>query len=238
MGGGTYWLQHQAGSVAVPYDRALTKAALDAGLAVAADGGEKAALAERLEPIVGHSEASGRTRTNVARVWVAPPAHAAGVVRWAVEHREVDPDGVLLHFGALLATTPVAAPVATVAGRHLDRQGVVDPARLATDLAKPLGTDRAATTAIANALETFLALGVLLGTSDRPVGGRLSVPKELAGWFTHVLIVTRRTLAIDVEEWRSAPELALLGRRPSGGVQGYPLLAFHGRGGRTMASER
>lgn len=219
----------------VAFDRALTRAALDVALEVAAAGGTKADLAERLAPVVGEKEASGRTRAHVARVWLAPPAHAAPLIGWAVEHRDLDPGRTVLHHVASLATTPELVPVTVLAAKQAAANGGrIDPARIATVAAKAVGSPRE----VANAMATLRELGLLMGTAEQPMAAWATAPKALAGWCTHALLVIRRSLQVDIEAWRDAPELGLLGKRPTGGVLGYPLLDFRGAGGRTVATER
>jgi hypothetical protein len=222
----------------VGFDRALSKAVLDVGLAVAVDGGDRAALTERLATIVSATESKGRTRAHIVRTWVSPPARAEGFIRWAVEHRDLDPTHALLHFGALLATEPFVVPIAAGVSRQLEHDGAVDPGRLKKELKRALGDDKAATSGIDNVLDTFRSIGLLLGTAERPLWGRVSVPKALGGWLTHALLLARRAQELEVREWRTAPELGVLGRRPTGGAHGYPLLELHQRGPRTVAAER
>ncbi|MBA2279872.1 MAG: hypothetical protein H0W25_01360 [Acidimicrobiia bacterium] len=220
------------------FDRALSKAVLDAGLAVAAEGGDRAALTERLSTIVSKTEAKGRTGAHVARTWVTPAPRATGFIAWAVENRELDPGRALLHFGALLATEPFVVPIAAAASKQVERDGAVDPDRMKRELRRAVGDDDAAAKGIDNVLDTFRSVGLLLGTAERPLWGRLSVPKTLGGWLTHALLLARHASELEIREWRTAPELGVLGRRPTGGAHGYPLLELHQRGGRMVAAER
>ena len=220
------------------FDRALSKAVLDAGLAVAAEGGDRDAL--------NGAVADDGQRDGVQGAYPRPRRpHLGGsagagcrFISWAVENRELDPGHSLLHFGALLATEPFVVPIAVAVSHHVDRDGAVDPERMKRELRRAVGEDKAATTGIDNVLDTFRGIGVLLGTAERPLWGRLSVPKPLGGWLTHALLLARQAQEIEIREWRTARELGVLGRRPTGGAHGYPLLELHQRGPRTVAAER
>jgi hypothetical protein len=206
----------------VGFDRSLTKADLDAAL-----------VAERRDQLPG-----GRVGAHLNRIWLAPPAHAASVVGWARENRALDPTGTFLHFGALLATTPFVVPVAVAAGRQVAKGGGVDPARLVADASKALGDAPSTATGVRNVLATLRNIGLFIGSAERPLGTRPPVPKPLAGWFTHVVLVARRAYEVTDDAWRTAPELGLLGARPTGGVQRYPHFDLHMKDGRTLVRER
>ncbi len=225
------------------FDRALTPVLLDVAMRVASEAGESPSarrlLTVALRDHVSAQEAEGKTKKCLSRVWVQPPDPAREMIRWAIEHQDLDPGHTVLHLGAILATFPFAGVVAGIVGRQLHLEGKVEPRAVRSDARAVLG-DRSTVDIGARKVVTCLRyLGLLEGPNGGPfaIGRRPVVGRDLTGWLTHALMLTRQAEAISTDEPSRALELATLkvdGTRPCS----YPLLELHAESNRTVAVAR
>jgi hypothetical protein len=213
------------------YDRALTRELLDVGLQVASrPPGELTptrSLSKSLLDRVSAQEATGKTKKCLSRIWVAPPLSATTMIRWAVEHQDLDPTRVLLHLGAMIATFPFVGAVCSVIGRSLRLNGEVHPRRVREEVRKQLG-DRSTIDVGARKVTTTLRyLGLLEGPPSGPlvVPTRPAAPSELTGWLAHAVLLTRGV------------ELATVTVKPAG-ARDYRLLEIHTENGRNVMTVR
>lgn len=224
-------------------DRALTPQLLDIALRVATESGPRSdarrLLTLALRDHVSALEATGKTKKCLTRVWVHPPAAAAEMIRWAADHQHYDPDRICLHLGALLATFPFFGVVASLIGRQLHLDGVVEPPRVRAEVMTLLGDRSTIEVGARKAVTTFRYLGLLqAGPDGRLVSGqRPVVPSALTGWMTHALLLTRQSTAVGVDEPSRAFELATI-KVDATKLNGYPLLEAFNEGSRTVAVVR
>jgi len=220
------------------YDRALTRELFDLGLRVASQpagptpSGRR--LADSLRAVVSAQEATGKTKDCLSHVWVVPPAPAAPMIGWAIEHQDLDPERVLLHFGALLATFPFAGAVCSVIGRSLRLDGAVVPIQVRDEVRKLLG-DRSTIDVGARKVATTLRyLGLLDGPPAGPlIATKRSVPAELTAWMAHAVLLTRRATAVSLDDLSNAHELAVLAVKPTA-LRGYLLLEDYTENGHSI----
>lgn len=224
-------------------DRALTPALLDIALRVATEaGGRKDArqlLTIALRDHVSAQEAEGKTKKCLSHVWVHPPEPAREMIHWAIKHQDIAPDRAVLHLGAILATFPFAGAVAAIAGRQLHLDGSVD-SRLVREEARAVLGDRSTIDVGARKVITTLRnLGLLGGSNGHrlSLGSRPVVPRDLAGWMRHSVMLTRQATAVGVESTSRALELATL-TLENVGSGGYALLEIHAEGRRPVAVAR
>jgi len=227
-------------SVGMIYDRALTPDLLDVGLRVATDAaGSRDArqlLTVALRDHVSPQEAEGKTKKDLTRVWVQPPEPARTMIRWAVQHQHLDPHRAVLHFGAILATFPFAGVIASIVGRQLHLEDSVEPQRVRAEACAVLGDRSSIDVGARKVVTTMRYLGLLEagGNKSLRAGRQPAVPRELAPWVMHALLLTRQVGAVGLDEPSRAPELATI-KIENGRPNGYPLLEAHTEGSRTVA---
>jgi len=220
------------------YDRALTRELLDLGMHVASQPQGSLpptrALTEALKDRVSDQESIGKTKKCLSRIWVAPPPSAAAMIGWAVEHQELDPERIILHYGALLATFPFAGVVCSVIGRSLRLDGAVYPRRIREEIRILLG-DRSSIDVGARKVTTTLRyLGLLQGPSAGPLlVAERRVPDGLVGWLAHAVLLTRTFTALRLAELTTAFELAPM-RVENLQTGQYPLVESFTEGGTTV----
>jgi hypothetical protein len=224
-------------------DRALTLRLLDVALRVATESGSRPdarrLLTVALRDHVSALEATGKTKKCLTRVWVHPPAAATEMIHWAVDHQHYDPDRICLHLGALLATFPFFGMVASLIGRQLHLEGVVEPPKVRAEVAALLGERSTIDVGARKVMTTFRYLGLLQAEPDRQLvpGARPVVPSELTGWMTHALLLTRQLSAVGLDEPSRAFEFATV-KVNATKLNGYPLLEAFNEGSRTVAAVR
>lgn len=225
------------------YDRALTPDLLDVGLRVATEAAgspdARRLLTVALRDHVSAQEAEGKTKKALTRIWVQPPEPARDMIAWASHNQDLDPERVVLHFGAMLATFPFVGVVAGIVGRQLRHDNAVEPRRVRSDTRLVLGDRSSVDVGARKVVTTMRYLGLLepAGRNSLRCGSRPKVPAGLDAWITHALLLTRQIGAVGLDELSRAPELATLtvnGGRPNG----YPLLEVHAEGSRTVAVVR
>jgi len=231
------------GPTGMVFDRALTPALLDVALRVATEAGDspnaRRLLTVALRDHVSAQEAEGKTKKCLTHVWVHPPNAARNMIRWAIEHQHLDPSHTVLHLGAILATFPFAGVVADIVGRQLHLEGKVEPLAVRIGARAVLG-DRSTVDIGARKVVTCLRyLGLLEGPNGGPlvIGRRPVVGRDLGGWLTHALLLTRQVEAIGTDELPRALELATLDVRGSR-ASAYPLIELHAESNRTVAVQR
>ncbi len=222
------------------FDRALTPELLDVALRVATTAGaspdSRRLLTVALRDYVNDQEAQGKTKKDLSRIWVRPPAPARAMIAWAIENQHLDPEHTILHLGAILATFPFAGVVAAIAGRQLQLEGQIDARAVRFQTRGTLG-DRSSIDVGARKVVTSLRY---LGLIERSSSGLLvlgrqpAVPDGLQGWITHALLLTRQAEEIGTDEASRAPELATVKVLP-GVTSDYPLLELHTEPGRNVA---
>lgn len=224
-------------------DRALSPALLDTALRVATEADEskdaRRLLTVALRDQVSAQEAEGKTKKCLSRIWVHPPELARPMIKWAVEHQDLDHDRIVLHFVAMLATFPFAGVVASLAGRQLHLEEKVEPREVKAAAKSALGDRSTIEVGARKVLTTMRYLGLLSGPDGGPFvyGRQPVVPAPLAAWVTHALLLTRHVHAVAVDDPARAFEFATLkvGTSPLGE---YPLLEQHTEGNRTVAVVR
>lgn len=231
------------GPTGMVFDRALTPTLLDTALRVATEAGDskdaRRLLTVALRDHVSSQEAEGKTKKCLSRVWVNPPEPARNMIKWAVEHQDLDPDHTVLHFGAMLATFPFAGVVALLAGRQLQFDDAVEPRRVRSAVKSALGDRSTIDVGARKVLTTMRYLGLLEGPNGGPFvfGRQPVVPAALTAWITHALLMTRQASAVGADEPARAFELATL-KVGTGSLDAYPLLEQHTEGSRTVAVVR
>jgi hypothetical protein len=232
-----------SGSLGMVLDRALTFELMDTALRVATEArGRKDArrlLAVALRDLVSDQEAEGKTKKCLTRLWVNPPPATREMIGWVIDHQHLDPDRIVLHLGALLATFPFATSVASLVGRQLHLEGTVDPRRIRSEATTSLGDRSTIEVGARKVVTTLRYLGLLSGPDRGPlVADRQPVvPHALQGWITHALLLGRQLTSIDIDEPGRAFELATVkveGGRPNG----YELLELFSEATRTVAAPR
>jgi hypothetical protein len=218
-------------------DRALTPELLDVAFRVARVSGDRPdarrLLTVALRDHVSAQEAEGKTKKCLTRVWVHPPKSARPMIRWVIDHADLDPDRRVIHYAALLATFPFVGAVTAIIGRSLTLQANV----LSADVrgqARMLFGDRSTIDVGARKVYTTLRyLGLLHNPTDGLLVAtdRVVVPSALAGWVAHALLLTRQLGAIDTRDLSPAPELFAL-KTSGNGFNVYPLLESHTEGDR------
>jgi hypothetical protein len=228
------------GAIGMVFDRAITPELLEVGLRVATESGDthdaRRLLTVALRDFVSAQEAEGKTKKCLSHIWVHPPEPARAMIRWAVDHQDVDPDRTVLHLGAILATFPFAGLVAAISGRQLRLEGKVDPRAVRSEARAVLG-DRSTIDIGARKVVTSLRyLGLLRGPNGGPLGlgNQPVVPAELQSWITHALLLTRQVEAIDTDEPSRALELATVKFEPASRTP-YPLTELHTQSDHTVA---
>jgi len=226
-------------------DRALTPDLLDVAMLVAIDHGSspdaRRLLTIALRDHTSAQEAEGKTKKCLSRIWVAPPAPAEKMVRWALDHLDADPDRRILHLGAMLATFPFAGTVCGVVGRQLHVEGAVDPMAVRTQVCAILGDRSTIDVGARKVVTTLRYLGLLVpdGRRLQASPNRPEASRELIGWLSHALLLTRQIESLAVDEATRAPELAVI--RVPGSPQGdeYSLLETFSEGsGGVLAPSR
>jgi hypothetical protein len=231
----------RTGPSGMVFDRALTPELFDVALRVVTESSgsndSRRLLTVALRDYVSAQEAEGKTKKCLSRIWVSPPESAREMIRWAIDHQDLDPERTVLHLGALLATFPFAGTVTSLVGRQLYLEGAVNPLQVRSETTALLG-DRSTIDVGARKVVTTLRY---LGLLTRPNGGRLllgrqpKVHSSLSGWVTHALLLTRQVDAVGVDGLSRAFELATL-KLDNGWWGGYPLLELHAEGSRTVVT--
>lgn len=227
-------------AVGMVLDRALTPELLDVGLRVATESGDgrdaRRLLTVALRDYVSAQEAEGKTKKCLSRIWVHPPEPARAMIRWAVDHQDMDPDRTVLHLGAIVATFPFAGLVAAIAGRQLRLEGKVEPRVVRSEARTMLGDRSTIDVGARKVVTTLRHLGLLAGANGGPLvlGKQPVVPPDMQRWITHALLLTRQIETIDTDEPSRAFELATLKFEPADRAV-YPLLELHTEGNRTVA---
>lgn len=224
-------------------DRALTRELLDVALRVATESGgstdARRLLTVALRDHVSAQEAEGKTKKCLTRVWVQPPEAAQDMIRWAIDHQDLDPDRTVLHLGAILATFPFAGLVASIVGRQLYLEGRVDSRRVRSEATALLGDRSTIDVGARKVVTTLRYLGLLGGPGRGPLtlSRQPTVHTPLLRWVTHALLLTREVGAVGVDEPSRAFELATL-KLENGRSGDYPLLELHSEGARTVVTPR
>jgi len=224
-------------------DRALTPELLDVALRVATEAGDsrdgRKLLTVALRDHVSAQEAQGKTKKCLSRVWVHPPGASCEMIRWATGNHTFDPDRIVLHFVAILATFPFAGLVASIVGRQIHLDGAVEPRRVRTEARMVLGDRSTIDIGARKVVTTMRYLGLLEGPAGGPlhVGRQPVVPSALSAWVMHALLLTRQVGAVGADEPARAFELATV-KVETSSVNSYPFLELHAEGNRTVAVER
>lgn len=162
------------------------------------------------------------------------------MIRWAIDHAQLNPERRLVHFGALLATFPFVGAVAAIIGRRVGFEGSVRPFDVRAQTCLLFGQRPSVDIAARKVYTTFRHLGLLAGPPSGPlrVPEEIVVPDDLGGWVAHALLLTRGVEAIDSREVTSAPELFPL-KAKGNGFRTYPLLEAYAEGSnRTVLAPR
>jgi hypothetical protein len=230
------------GSIGMVLDRALNIALLDVALRVATEHGDAAdarqLLSVALRDFVTPQEAENKTRKILTHVWVAPPAPAREMIRWAIDHQNDFADRRALHYGALLATFPFVGSIAAAVGRQLHLDGMVDPRAVKGFARENFGEREFIDAGALKTVATMRNLQLLEGPRGGPyvLGAQPTAPRDASGWFLHALVLTRQAESTDVEGVLRAYELATLKLEPVS--SSYPLIELHTETGRTVAVTR
>lgn len=196
-------------------------------------------LTVALRDVVSDQEAEGKTKKCLTRVWLNPPPDAAEMIAWA---RIVDvPDLALplLHFGAVLATFPFAGAVARVLGQHLLTDSRAEARQVRAEVRRSQGDRSSVDVAARKAYTTFRHLGVVEQTGQvlHAPAGAIQVPKLLAPWLSHAVLLTRQAESLPTTSLRNAPELLGI-QIPGVMVRGYPHLETHSHAGGPVLARR
>lgn len=215
-------------------DRALTLALLDDVYRVAAmdrpvrERSELLTIALRQH--VSDADADNKMKKTVTRIWLNPPAPAAGMIRWALDHPDQFPDHRVMHAGAMLATVPFVGSVIAQLGRSFalhEKPTVVD---LRRRIVAQWGESSTVQEGVGKTITSLRRLDLVAGGGRIPISPAtaLSATQLGASWLTHATILARQVQALDMRDAAEAPELFwAAGLRPSAD---YPLLELHSEG--------
>lgn len=216
-------------------DRALTLEQLDLAYDLAAADPDpktnRKKLTIALRDLVSEQEAEGKTKKCLTRVWLNPPPGSADMIAWARDQKLGRDTRSVLHFGALLATYPFVGAVCRVIGQRLQTERAADAAVVRAEVRRTAGDRPSVDVAARKTYTSLRNLGMLeqtaqtlLRTSEPAV-----CPRDLTGWLTHALVLTRQSESLPESSLASAPELLGV-RLEAGNIGCYRLLERHSSG--------
>lgn len=218
-------------------DRGLTLEQLELALDVAVSDPDprtnRRKLTIALRDHVSEQEAEGKTKKCLTRVWLNPPAEAAGMIAWARGQDFPRAARPVLHFGAILATFPFVGSVAKVVGQHLRTEGHVAAQAVRSEVRRLLGDRSSVDVAARKAYTTFKNLHFLRqdGQVLRPEEPLFVVSEPLlAAWLGHAVLLTRQVESQPLSMLGNAPELFGV-ELPAMRVGDYPLVERHSQTG-------
>jgi hypothetical protein len=194
-------------------DRILTLPLLDDVYRVAAM--DKSAL-ERSELLTialrehtSDADADNKMKKTVTRIWVNPPAPAAPMIRWALQHPEEFPDHRVMHAGAVLATVPYIGSVITQLGRLLALREAPTVVELRRRMVSQWGDSSTVQAGVGKTITSLRRLDIVTGGGREPIRPTTKLAATAIGssWLIHAAMLAREVQSIDVHEALGLPEL-------------------------------